>query len=79
MNGSLSIIYQTVATLMSFFTVMLLYPNLNVQKKAQDEPDFVIGRDRILTFEDCPRLPFINAVCKEILRWHPVTPLGTFP
>jgi hypothetical protein len=52
---------------------------LNVRKKAQDEPNFVIGRDQIPTFEDCPRLPFIDAVCKEILRWHPVTPLGTFP
>jgi cytochrome P450 len=76
-NGSLSIIYQTVAALMSFFAAMLLYPD--IQKKAQDELDSVIGRERLPTFEDRSRLPFIDAACKEILRWHPVTPLGTFP
>ena len=76
MNGSLSTIYQTVSALMSFFAAMLLYPD--IQKKAQDELDSVIGRERLPTFEDRPRLPFIDAVCKEILRWRPITPLGAF-
>ena len=53
---------------------MLLYPE--IQKKAQDEIDSVIGRDRLPTFEDRPRLPFIDAVCKEVLRWRPVAPVG---
>jgi len=57
-----------------FFVAMLLYPD--IQQKAQDELDSVIGRDRLPTFEDRPRLPFIDAVCKEILRWRPVTPLA---
>jgi hypothetical protein len=61
---------------MSLFVAMLLYPD--VQKKAQEELDFVIGRERLPTFEDRPRLPFIDAVCKELLRWHPVNPLGAF-
>ena len=62
---------------MKFFLVaMLLYPN--VQQKAQDELDSVIGRDRLPTFEDRPRLPFIDAMCKEVLRWRLVTPLGAF-
>ncbi|KAH9995382.1 cytochrome P450 [Russula compacta] len=55
-----------------FLVAMLLYPE--IQKKAQDEIDSVIGRDRLPTFEDRPRLPFIDAVCKEVLRWRPVTP-----
>jgi cytochrome P450 len=55
---------------------MLLYPS--VQKKAQGELDIVTGRERLPTFEDRPRLPFIDAVCKEVLRWQPVTPLGAF-
>ena len=55
---------------------MLLYPG--VQKKAQDELDIVTGRERLPTFEDRPRLPFVDAVCKEVLRWRPVTPLGAF-
>ena len=62
---------------MKFFLVaMLLYPD--VQQKAQDELDSVIGRDRLPTFEDRPRLPFIDAMCKEVLRWRLVTPLGVF-
>jgi cytochrome P450 len=65
-----------VTAIKSFFIAMLRYPN--IQKKAQDELDSVIGRERLPTFEDRPRLPFIDAVCKEILRWNPVTPLGAF-
>ena len=55
---------------------MLLYPD--IQRKAQDELDVVTGRERLPTFEDRPRLPFIDAVCKEVLRWRPATPLGAF-
>jgi len=77
--GALGSIYAaasdtTVSALMSLFVAMLLHPN--VQKKAQEELDFAIGRERLPTFEDRPRLPFIDAVCKELLRWRPVNPLG---
>jgi len=61
----------------SFIIAMLLYPDM--QKKAQVELDSVIGRERLPTFNDRPYLPFIDAVCKEVLRWYPVTPLGAFP
>ena len=60
----------------SLFVAMLLYPD--IQKKAQEELDSVIGRDRLPTFEDRPRLPFVEAVYKEALRWRPVTPVGEF-
>ena len=53
---------------------MALYPE--VQKKAQAEIDAVIGPDRLPDFEDRPSLPYINAVLKEVMRWHLVTPLG---
>ena len=53
---------------------MLLYPD--IQKKAQDELDSVTERERLPTFDDRPRLPFIDAICKEVLRWRPVTPVG---
>ena len=53
---------------------MLLSPD--IQKKAQDELDSVIGRDRLPSFEDRARLPYVDAVCKEVLRWHPVVPAG---
>jgi len=53
---------------------MALYPE--VQKKAQTEIDAVIGPNRLPGFEDRPSLPYINAVVKEAMRWHLVTPLG---
>ena len=59
---------------MSFLVACLLRPE--VQKKARDEIDAVVGRDRLPTFEDRPRLPFIDAMCKEVLRWQPVAPVG---
>jgi cytochrome P450 len=61
----------------SFFVAMLLYPD--IQMKAQEELDSVIGRDRLPTFEDRPRLPFVEAVCKEALRWRVIAPLSGFP
>ncbi|KAH9959747.1 cytochrome P450 [Lactifluus volemus] len=64
----------TVAALMSLFLAALLYPD--IQKRAQEELDTVTGRERLPTFEDRPRLPFIDALCKEVLRWRPVAPLA---
>jgi cytochrome P450 len=62
----------------SLFLALVLYPD--VQKRAQAELDSVIARDRLPTFEDRPRLPYINALCKELLRWQMVAPIGaTFP
>lgn len=48
----------------------------DVQRKAQAELDAVIGPDRIPTLEDRERLPYLNAVYLEILRWIPVAPMG---
>ena len=53
---------------------MALYPE--VQKKAQAEIDAVVGPSRLPDFDDRPSLPYINAIVKELMRWHPVTPLG---
>ena len=61
--------------MVSVFLALTLYPD--VQKRAQRELDSVLGRDRLPTFEDRPRLPYIDAMCKEILRWRMVTPVGT--
>ena len=53
---------------------MVTYPD--VQKRAQEEIDSVVGRTRIPTFADLPHLPYIRAMVKEALRWRPVDPLG---
>ena len=48
----------------------------DVTRKAQEEIDRVIGNDRLPTSMDRPNLPYIEAVVKEVLRWHPVAPMG---
>ncbi|KAH9976333.1 CyP450 monooxygenase [Lactifluus volemus] len=64
----------TVSSITSLFLALVLYPD--VQKRAQAELDSVLARDRLPTFEDRPRLPYINALCKELLRWQMVAPIG---
>ncbi|KAF8514704.1 cytochrome P450 [Hysterangium stoloniferum] len=59
-----------------FIVAMILYPE--VQSTAQKTLDKVVGLDRFPTFEDRQNLPYITALCKEVLRWHLVTPLA-FP
>lgn len=57
---------QTVSALDSFFLAMLLYPD--VQAKAQEEIDRVVGRDRLPTAEDEESLPYVCALVKEVWR-----------
>ncbi|KAM5530936.1 hypothetical protein V8D89_015381 [Ganoderma adspersum] len=64
----------TVAALLNFVLAMTLYPD--VQRHAQKELDDVVGRDRLPTFEDRDRLPYIANVVKETFRWKAVSPLG---
>ena len=65
---------QTVSALGSFFLAMVLNPD--VQRKAQRELDQVVGPHRLPDFSDQPSLPYVDAIVKETLRWHPVLPLG---
>lgn len=46
-----------------------------ILKKAQDELDMMVGRDRLVEEDDVPQLLYIQAIVKEIFRLHPVTPL----
>ncbi|KAI5120028.1 hypothetical protein M0805_004657 [Coniferiporia weirii] len=64
----------TVSTLNTFCLAMLLRPE--VQRRAQDELDRVVGKDTLPTMEDKPNLPYIMAICKECMRWQSVTPLA---
>ncbi|KAL6987735.1 hypothetical protein U1Q18_013483 [Sarracenia purpurea var. burkii] len=50
--------------------------NPNILKKAQTEMDEVIGRQRRLLESDLPKLPYLQAICKETFRKHPSTPLN---
>ncbi|KAF7354037.1 Cytochrome P450 [Mycena venus] len=64
----------TAAQIEAFFLAMSLYPD--VQRAAQDELDRVIGTDRLPDLSDRAQLPYVNALCKEILRWHVATPIS---
>jgi hypothetical protein len=43
-----------------------------IQKRAQAEIDGVIGVDRLPNFEDRPHLPYLEAICKETMRYPQV-------
>jgi hypothetical protein len=60
--------------MISLFLALVLFPQ--AQRRAQAELDVVVGRDRLPTFDDRPRLPYIGAYCKELMRWLVVTPIG---
>ncbi|KAI9450441.1 cytochrome P450 [Lactarius psammicola] len=64
----------TVAALLTFFLAMVLHPD--AQRKAQMEIDNVVGMDRLPDFADEASLPYVSALIKEVLRWHPVTPIA---
>lgn len=58
----------------TFLLAMTLEPE--VQRKAQEEIDRVLGPTRVPGLADRANLPYVNAVVKEVLRWHPVAPMG---
>ncbi|KLO17594.1 cytochrome P450 [Schizopora paradoxa] len=64
----------SVACFSTFALAMAMYPD--VQRRAQEELDRVVGSSRMPTFEDRERLPYIDAILKEALRWQPPVPLG---
>lgn len=53
---------------------MLHYPD--VMRRAHEELDAVVGRERAPTFADKDSLPYIQAIVYETLRWRPPLPLG---
>lgn len=53
---------------------MTIYPE--VFKKAQAEVEAKVGPDRLPTFDDRESLPYVNAVCTELIRWNVVIPMG---
>lgn len=55
------------STIASFVLAVLKHPE--VQKKAQQELDTVVGRERLPDFNDRPLLPYTSAIVKEVLRY----------
>ena len=53
---------------------MSLFPD--VQQKAQEELDQIVGSDRLPDFSDYDDLLYTQAVSLEAMRWMVVVPLG---
>jgi len=51
-----------------------MYPE--ILKKAQSEVDALVGNERLPIMQDRGALPYVNAICKELLRWHAVGSLA---
>ncbi|KAJ6591284.1 putative monooxygenase [Mycena vulgaris] len=62
------------STVLIFFLAMMLNPD--IQAKAREELDNIVGQDRLPTVQDKASLPYIRSVMTEVLRWHPPGPLG---
>lgn len=58
----------------TFFLAMVLHPQ--VQIKAREEIDRVVGDNRLPTVKDRENLPYVEAVLKEVFRFHPIAPMG---
>ncbi len=61
-------------TLLWWALAMIAFPQ--VQRRAQAEIDAVVGRDRLPTFDDTHRLPYVRAIIREVLRWRPAAPFS---
>lgn len=55
---------------------MTKYPA--IQQRAQQEIDNVTEGKRLPTFNDRERLPFVEAVMLEVLRWSPISEYRIF-
>ncbi|KAH6955729.1 cytochrome P450 [Ilyonectria sp. MPI-CAGE-AT-0026] len=65
---------STSTTINNWILCCLLFPE--ALKKAQEELDRVVGRDRMPTFEDEPNLPYMRAMVRETVRFRPFTKFG---
>ena len=68
----------TVSAVATFFLAMAQNPE--VQKKAQSVVDRIVEAEgRLPDFTHFQKLPYIEAVVRELLRWKLVAPMGTAP
>lgn len=63
----------TAITLTQLILAMVHHPE--VLAKAQAQIDEVVGSSRLPTFDDRAKLPYIECIFKEVLRWGAAVPL----
>lgn len=59
--------------ILAIVQAMIHHPE--VQRKAQEQLDSVVGPERSPVWADLPHLPYINMIVKEGHRWRPILPL----
>nr|VWP02507.1 Arg-6 protein [Ganoderma boninense] len=64
----------TYSTVLTCIMAMALHPD--TLRKAQAELDEVVGTERMPMISDRASLPYVNAIIKETMRWHPALPLS---
>ncbi|XP_058735439.1 2-hydroxyisoflavanone synthase [Vicia villosa] len=57
------------------WTLAELINNPKVLKKAREEIDSVVGKDRLVDESDVQNLPYLRAIVKEAFRMHPPLPV----
>ncbi|KAK9271354.1 hypothetical protein L1049_026944 [Liquidambar formosana] len=63
-------------TITLVWALSLLLNNRNALKKAQEELDFHIGKERQVEESDMENLVYLQAILKETLRLYPAAPLS---
>lgn len=56
------------------FAMAELLNNRDIMKRAQQEVDKVVGKDKVVEESDISKFPYILAIMKETLRLHTVSP-----
>ncbi|TVY85743.1 Cytochrome P450 monooxygenase, partial [Lachnellula willkommii] len=55
--------------------IMAMVSNPAVFARARADIDAVCGADSLPGLGDIPRLPYVSAIIKEVLRWRPTVPI----
>jgi cytochrome P450 len=66
---------DTTATTVVLF-ILYMIQNPEAQRKGQEEMDRVVGTERLPTWEDIPKLKYLNLILQECYRMCPLSPLG---
>ncbi|KAF7372776.1 Steroid 17-alpha-hydroxylase/17,20 lyase [Mycena sanguinolenta] len=67
-------VVTTATSMHTFILACILYPEWI--PRVQREIDAIVGEDRLPSFKDRPRLPYIEAIVRETLRWRPAFCFG---
>ncbi|XP_071837724.1 cytochrome P450 2F2-like [Apostichopus japonicus] len=68
---------DSTATLLTWF-ILLLVKYQDVQKKAREEVNVIIGRERSPTLTDRDQMSYVNAFIQETHRFVSAAPLGSY-